>query len=80
MIGFLYIQYPKYMVTKKSTTMMDEMFASRFLDYKSRVLRVFLDFLVGEEKRIIDREKGKHRIIPAFWYHSFNRPNDPFQK
>jgi hypothetical protein len=46
------------MVTKKSTTMMDEMFASRFLDYKSRVLRVFLDYLVGEEKRIIEREKG----------------------
>ncbi|KAH8548086.1 hypothetical protein BGW37DRAFT_523737 [Umbelopsis sp. PMI_123] len=56
-LGYLYIQYPRYMVTKKSTTMMDEMFASRFLDYKSRVMRVFLDYLIGEEKRIIDCEK-----------------------
>jgi hypothetical protein len=47
------------MVTKKSTTMMDEMFASRFTDYKSRVLHVFLDYLAGEEKRITEREKGE---------------------
>ncbi|KAI8576239.1 hypothetical protein K450DRAFT_274906 [Umbelopsis ramanniana AG] len=60
-LGYLYIQYPKYMVTKKSTTMMDEMFASRFLDYKSRVMRVFLDFLIGEEKRIIDRERETNK-------------------
>ncbi|KAG2174425.1 hypothetical protein INT43_004448 [Umbelopsis isabellina] len=56
-LGYLYIQYPKFMVTKKSTTMMDEMFASRFNDYKSRVLHVFLDYLAGEEKRITEREK-----------------------
>lgn len=46
--------------------MMDEMFASRILDYKSRVLRVFLDFLVGEEKRIIEREKGNGMFSTSF--------------
>jgi hypothetical protein len=43
-------------------------------------MRVFLDFLVGEEKRIIDREKGKHWTIAAVWYQSFNPPNYSFQK
>jgi hypothetical protein len=60
--GFLFKSYPSLMITRESTEVMDNIFASGELESRTHLLRIVNSFLLSEMSKHAAAEKGSPEI------------------
>ncbi|KAI7871034.1 sister chromatid cohesion C-terminus-domain-containing protein [Spinellus fusiger] len=56
-LGYLYAAHPTFMIKKQSIQLMNELFECDSIAMKVQLMRVFLEFLSAEEKRLDKQER-----------------------
>ncbi|ORY01377.1 hypothetical protein K493DRAFT_405563 [Basidiobolus meristosporus CBS 931.73] len=60
-LGYIYMAQPKLMLAESSQQLMGDIFASNSIELKTQLLKVYLDFLLAEQKKseLLEKEHDK---------------------